>query len=242
MNAQSKQKEVKQKEPEQMKEKRSRGSVTRQALMRAAEKLIAREGLAGVSIRDIVTEAGQKNESALQYHFGNLKGLLAALHKMRDAEIQVIRSQMISEFEKADAKPSLRDICKLMVQPSFELASSKADFRRYVKAFGQEVTLTDEHPMVLMRRKGGETAYQVGNLLREAVSHLNESAFQRRLDGALRYISAAMYHEARRSNAFRGEEAQMFFSSLIDGLEGLLGAPESAETRALSKKLGNRSK
>ena len=43
--------------------------------MHAAEKLIGERGMANVSIRDIVSAAGQKNESALQYHFKNLNGL-----------------------------------------------------------------------------------------------------------------------------------------------------------------------
>lgn len=46
--------------------------------MRAAEKLIAVRGIENVSIRDIVSEAGQKNESALQYHFKSFTGLIAA--------------------------------------------------------------------------------------------------------------------------------------------------------------------
>ena len=40
--------------------------------MRAAEKLIAQAGVENVSIRKIIAAAGQKNESALQYHFKNL--------------------------------------------------------------------------------------------------------------------------------------------------------------------------
>jgi len=231
MSAQSRRVQTKQKKTEDG--LRTRGEVTREALMRAVEKLVSSKGFAGVSIRDIVLEAGQKNESALQYHFGNMHGLLSALHKTRDAEIQALRRKMLSDLEHNSKNPLLRDICKLMVQPTFELAQTRADFRRYIKAFGHEVTLTDENALVLMRRKGGETVPLIGNLLRKSISHLDEAAFQRRVDGALRYISASMYHEARRANAFRGPEAQLFFSSLIDGLEGLLGAPESVETKSL---------
>ena len=70
----------------------SRSEVTKQALMRSAEKLIAERGIESVSIRDIVQAAGQKNESALQYHFGSLKGLVMALHTSRDLEVRARRS------------------------------------------------------------------------------------------------------------------------------------------------------
>ena len=53
---------------------------TQTALMEAAETLIAENGIQNVSNKEIVREAGQKNQSALQYHFGNLRGLVNAVH------------------------------------------------------------------------------------------------------------------------------------------------------------------
>lgn len=213
--------------------RRSRSEVTKQALMRAAEKLIAERGIESVSIRDIVQAAGQKNESALQYHFGNLKGLITALHTSRDLEVRALRSAHLAQLLDGDSDPSLRDICKVMVAPSFELARAKPDYRRYVKAFGHEITSSDESALKVATKKGGESAQQTGILLRSKLSHLDEAAYRRRMDGALRYVSAAMVHHARQKNAFRGETGELFFYSLIDGLVGLLNAPESAETKAV---------
>ena len=56
----------------------SRREATQTAIMRSVECLAAENGLENISIRDILARAGQKNESALQYHFKNLSGLLAA--------------------------------------------------------------------------------------------------------------------------------------------------------------------
>lgn len=53
-------------EVELLDQRASRGDVTRQALMRAAERLFAEKGGNNVTIREIVETAGQKNESALQ--------------------------------------------------------------------------------------------------------------------------------------------------------------------------------
>lgn len=220
-----------------MKAPNSRSEATRAALMRAVEKLAAQRGLENVSIRDIVSAAGQKNESALQYHFGSLKGLISALHAVREDEIQVRRRELIGKLLASSAEPALRDICKLMVQPAFELARARPDFRRYVMAFGHEITLTGRSALELVNRKGGETARETGALLRAALPQLDEAAFQRRMDGAVRYVSAAMVHRARQKGAFRGLEGELFFSSLIDALVGLLAAPESEETRAISKSL-----
>ena len=204
--------------------------------MRAAEKLIAERGIENVSIREIVDAAGQKNESALQYHFQNLNGLITALHASRDAEIRAKRSVLLQALGEEPFEPSLRQICKLMVAPAFELARAKPDFRCYIKAFGHEITLAEESTLIMTSRKGGQGARQTGILLRKALHHLDDDAFQRRMDGALRFVSASMSNHARQNGAFRGVHAELFFSSLIDALVGLLSAPLSDETKDLSRR------
>ena len=49
----------------------SRGDETRQKIIDAAEALMAERGVEAVSINEIVKAAGQRNPSALNYHFGN---------------------------------------------------------------------------------------------------------------------------------------------------------------------------
>ena len=205
--------------------------------MRAVERLIAEKGIENVSIRDIVSVAGQKNESALQYHFKNLDGLINALHDARDTDIQIKRAALLASLRATTTNPTLREICKLMVEPVFLLAKAQSDFRRYVKAFGHEITLTERSAVAIVEQKGGQTNRQIGALLRTTLAHLDNDAYLRRMDGALRYISAAMFHQARQKNAFRGDQADLFFSHLIDALVGLLGANESVETRALADAL-----
>ncbi len=217
--------------------KQSRGDVTREALMRAAEKLIASKGLENITIREIVDAAGQKNESALQYHFQNLTGLVRAVHAVRDNQIHEMRAVQIEKLNNETAKPTLRDVCKLMVEPAFLLAKSKPDFRQYVKAFGHEIALTDQSALKIVRRQGGDTDHEIDRLLRSVLPGLDDAAFERRLDGAVRFVASSMYHEARQPNAFKGDRAELFFSSLIDSLVGLLGAAESVETKAIARNL-----
>lgn len=214
----------------------ARTKATQNALMRAAEKLIADKGIGNASIRAIINAAGQKNESALQYHFQNLQGLISALHTSRDAQIQERRAAHLQDLLARTPHPALRDICLLMVEPAFQLARAHPDFRRYIKAFGHDITETDEPALDLVSRKGGASAQQTGTLLRAALPHLTEDAFRRRMDGALRFISASMVHHARQKNAFRGATSDIFLSSLIDALVGLLSAPESVQTKAAQRR------
>ena len=214
-------------------EKQSRGEITRDALMRAAEKLIASKGLENITIREIVDMAGQKNESALQYHFKNLSGLVRGIHAVRDAQVHAMRAAQIEKLSRKAGQPSLRDVCKLMVEPLFLLAKSDPEFRQYVKAFGHEIALTDQSALRAVRRHG-ETDAEINKLLRRVLPKLDGEAFDRRLESAVRFAASSMYHQARQPNAFKGYRAELFFFSLIDALAGLLGAPESAETKAIA--------
>lgn len=204
--------------------------------MRAAEKLIADRGVENVSIRDIVAFAQQKNESALQYHFKNLSGLLEAVHTQRSEQAQQRRAELLDAVLSQNQKPTLRELCALMVEPSFLLARSSIDFRHYVKAFGH-VLVTDASPLetVIGQGGGGASGAQLGSLLRKALPDLDDKDYTRRMEAAVILCSASMYRQARQKNAFRGQQSDLFLNSLIDALVGLLGAPVSPATQALKQ-------
>ena len=218
----------------------ARSQATRKALQHAAEKLIAERGLESVSIRDIVSNAGQKNESALQYHFKNLKGLICTIQMERSAETQSKRAEMLNTMLTDTGQPSLHQVCALMVQPPFDLARSSVGFRRYIKAFGHELALTETSALAkATRHGGGSSGQQLAMLLRSALPHLDEDAYRRRMESAVRLCSASMYHQARQKNAFRGKQSNLFLHSLIDALAGLLSAPESSQTKAIARLLAD---
>ena len=212
--------------------RRARGATTKNALMRAAEQLIAERGMENTSIREIVAAANQKNESALQYHFKNLSGLLDAIRDERSLQVQALRAEALAELPD-NVTPDLRTLCSLMVTPTFELARNNPEFRNYIKAFGHQAALSGPSPLRTVSQKGagGESGARLGTLLREALPHLSNDAFRRRMEAAVMLCSAQMYHEARNRNAFRGKHADLTLNSLIDALVGLLDAPVSEETQ-----------
>ena len=61
----------------------SAGEATRELLMVTAERLIAMNGVEGVTLREIQAAAGQSNSSVITYHFGSQAGLVRALLEFR---------------------------------------------------------------------------------------------------------------------------------------------------------------
>jgi len=217
---------------------KARSLSTQRSLMDAAEKLIARQGPHGVSIKDIVREAGQKNESALQYHFKNLQGLIDALHRRRHVQTHEQRARLLEALLERTRDPSLRDLCELMVIPAFSMTQTDRGYRSYVAAFGHEIALADDSAYNRVSRTGGggESGQQTGELLRRALPRLDEKTFRARMDLAVRMSSAAISQHARKKTGTRGADPDFFISNLIDALEGLLSAPVSDSTKAAGEK------
>ncbi|MDP6825515.1 MAG: helix-turn-helix domain-containing protein [Pseudomonadales bacterium] len=205
--------------------------------MEAAEKLIAQDGMQRVSIKDIVREAGQKNESALQYHFQNLPGLVDAIHQQRNTQIHQKRAELLAELESTGKALTLRDLCGLMVYPTFLLTRTDPQFRNYVAAFSHEIVLAKDSALILVSKTagGGKSGARLGELLRRALSHLDEATYRARMDLAVRMSSAAMGNHLRQKKLLKGQAADFFVNNLADALEGLLNAPVSPDTQSARK-------
>jgi AcrR family transcriptional regulator len=68
---------------------------TRTRLLDEAERLFAVEGIDRAATRDITVAAGQRNASALTYHFGSRSGVLAAILARHDADLDAQRGRLV---------------------------------------------------------------------------------------------------------------------------------------------------
>ncbi|MGF7123651.1 TetR/AcrR family transcriptional regulator [Rhodococcus sp. AG1013] len=74
----------------------------RDTILEVAERLIAERGMHGVSAREIVRTAGQRNNSALTYHFGSWDGLLEAIWLEHMGSINALRADMLANSGDSD--------------------------------------------------------------------------------------------------------------------------------------------
>lgn len=68
-------------------------------LLATAERLFAERGVENVALTAIVAESGQKNRSALHYHFGSRAGVLEAVLDRRLAAINARRHALLQAAE-----------------------------------------------------------------------------------------------------------------------------------------------
>lgn len=89
---------------------RSDTSETRLALIHAAERLFAEQGLQRTSLRQINQEAGQRNESAIHYHFGSREAVIAAILDLRTKPVNEERLRMLNAARDAAAGAPLSSL------------------------------------------------------------------------------------------------------------------------------------
>src|SRR5580704_14552004 len=70
---------------------------TKEQLVLTAERLFAVHGIDAVSLRQICAEAGNANNSAVQYHFGDKDRLLQAIFEYRIPHLMVRRNLLAAE-------------------------------------------------------------------------------------------------------------------------------------------------
>lgn len=92
----------------------ARTVATRRALLDAAERLFAEDGVGPVSGRRIAQAAGQRNTTAVSYHFGGKTDLIRAISERHTAAVDALRAPLLAELS-ADAP--LRAWVECLVEP-----------------------------------------------------------------------------------------------------------------------------
>ena len=111
----------------------SRGSAeTRSRLIRTALELFADRGLDNVSLREIGVAAGQGNNAAVQYYFGDRDGLLKAII----AELSATNSTLAADPTRSLPTPpaSARQIASALCLPFASMLDEQGLYLEFIAA------------------------------------------------------------------------------------------------------------
>jgi AcrR family transcriptional regulator len=203
-------------------------SPTRELLMQTAEGLFAERGIHGVSLREIGIAAGQRNNGATQYHFGDKDALVVAIFERRAAEVDARRLELLEEALAA-GRDGVRDLLAAFVVP---LAEQVGRGRSYVRFMSR--LQADGHRDVL-RSAGAEvsSAYErIGRLLRRRhLQSLRRDLFWNRWTLTINTAINALADYQAGGTLLPGDHhlpLELFTSELVDALAGILTAPSTA--------------
>ena len=140
----------------------------RKALIEAARTLFAERRNEGVSIRELGRAAEQRNNNAVQYHFGDREALLYAVIAPHNERVGERRAALLEELEAA-AAPSIRSLAGALVRPSAAMLE-EADGRDYLRIVAELV-----RDPANVRRRGPVDGTELDRWNRLTKRHMAES-------------------------------------------------------------------
>lgn len=205
--------------------RRGAASQTRDRLLDAAETLFATEGFGAVTTRAILRAAGQRNESALHYHFGGRQGLIEALHERHMDQLAGHRGAFIQKLLTRKAPFSVQDLAEVQVQSIATLAGSDEGFHAYLQGIADLVCSPEGEFEALLDRYDRSPELEARQRLVASFAGLPFPLLRQRFNLGRRFILMAMVQWLRRHDHFRGKAAKAFLADLPRLLEALLRAP-----------------
>ena len=204
---------------------------TRELLLDAALVLFAERGIDNVPLAEIVRTAGQRNASAVHYHFGSRDEILrAALAR----HVEAIADRRRELLARARARPAsdARSAAEAIVRPVTEFAQRGWRERAYLQ-IGSELTgaVDRVHPTLrqLMTRTEGHEAWKV---LRQRCPEVPADLWRQRREICIVFVGRAAADRARRldRSADPGDRHGIlsddrFVDNLVDMVLGAMTAP-----------------
>lgn len=200
-------------------------------LLRVAEALFAERGIEGVSTREIARAAGQKNHSAVAYHFGSMDTLVQEILDLRLLPINRRRQALVDYLEAAGQTGNIRALVGALVVPYAEQLRADPEESHYI-GFMSRLCAGRGGEQLMHENPGRmEAAHRVAELLVAAMSELPLPVRHSRLQLlGLQLIAAVADWDARRRQGEAGySDADLGWltENLIDMLTAGLTAPVS---------------
>jgi AcrR family transcriptional regulator len=203
----------------------ARSLETRERILLAGEKLFAELGIDNVSLRDVSIAAGQKNNGAVQYHFGDRDNLVREIATYRAHATEQVRAELLAKLVSGEKAPQVRDYVNAFVLSLASALDEENHFLRFLSRLiiergGLFTASVPESTIVFMR-----------NVMRRLLPHLTDEHIEERwkilMTSTVHVLST--YQVARRLGTLHAPLDQLL-DDLVNVLAAGLEAPASKLT------------
>jgi AcrR family transcriptional regulator len=202
---------------------------TRDRLLRVAERLFALEGIDAVSMRRIGIEAGQRNKSALQYHFGDKDNLIRAIFAHRMGEINTRRQSMLDDILARGSGDNLHNLVSAVIVPFAEQLDDDNGGSHYVRFSAQLFAQGRAMALLPDRQPWTDALHALLEMIRRQLPGYTEAVVVERLalmaDQVVHATAAKERQLAGLRPAQRRRRITTFVDNLVDYSVGGLTAP-----------------
>ena len=110
---------------------------TARRILEIAERLFAEQGVEQVPLRQIVVESGQRNRSALHYHFGSREALVSHLLNRRLHQVNEIRHRYLDELEGRGQPVDIHGVVQATIRPLVDVVLDTDWGTNYLQVLAQ---------------------------------------------------------------------------------------------------------
>jgi len=202
---------------------------TRTALIDAAERLFAANGIDRVSMREISRASGARNAVALQYHFSDRQGIVRAVLSKHIPDVEKQRHRLLDTFESQE-RPVLRDLSRALVLPSAAKLSDTAGGPEFLQISAELLN----RPVGPITPGPSSSSIERWRGLVEPYLEADAVRLHRRFT-AIRFCALEL---GQRAHTGPHRDDRLFASQLVDLVTALLLAPVSSDTAVLAGQRG----
>lgn len=204
---------------------------TRARIVATAEKLFAERGIDGVSLVEVGRAAGQRNRSAVQYHFGDKQGLVHAILDKHTPGIEQRRHALLDEIE-ASGQLDLRRLVAALVLPVAGKLSDPDGGLSFVRLNAELIGHRRFPLLSLDAERENRASQRLRRLTALAAPRLPQALWMPRWLLVTGLLFHGMADWSRLPEAERPSRG-VFVNHLIDSIVALLSAPISKATEAM---------
>jgi AcrR family transcriptional regulator len=156
---------------------------TRRQLILAAMRLMAEQGIDGVSLRAVNAGAGARNSSAAHYHFGNKLGLIEAIVETLAKDVDAVRAPLTARLRDraVSERLSAREVIEAAYGPFMGLLLHPEYGLPGIRFLSRLIADTGPELRVLANKFTGPLAHEVFDLLKEALPDMPAQVLKMRI-------------------------------------------------------------
>ena len=215
-----------------------KGARGREAILDAASVLMDERGVDQVSLNEINRASGNRNRSAVTYHFGSRDAIVRELVARSMATVNADRNALLDERERLGGAVGLREGIELVVGPLSRCLAT-VEGRRYLRLLGQLVN----HPRFVA--DSTQTLFVNESIMRclpfisPSLEQLPERVRGERVSQLAGFLIRATAEQARLLDADppprRPLAVDDFVDNLVDVVVAMLTAPTSVDVNGTAQ-------
>lgn len=190
------------------------------ALIHAAERLFARHGIEAVSLRQVNSEAKQKNIAAAHYYFGSKDGLVVAVLQHRWPRLDEKRRVL---FQRTQQQKDLKSCLECIILPLAEELAPRPEGNSYVRFIQHYERYSGNYDLA---QQLSPTGVEIYRCIEKLLHHLPKKIRAMRMEyfiSIIQSVLATAEHKLEKGElSYR--DVPMIASNLIEMVTGALNA------------------